>query len=459
MSFTAATRATSFPSSTQPAPDAYSSNRGRQTWLIVVLTLVATLGAIDRQIMSLLLVPIKADLHLTDTSISLLYGLAYSLANVLFLLPAGYFADRVNRRNLLLIGIAVWSCLTVSCGFATSYLAMFFARAGVGFGESVIQPTGVSMLRSAIPPVYRGRAFAVYATAIMLGSALALLVGGWLIHLLQTGYFASFPILGNLKPWQAVLALLGLVGVPALLVTTTVREPPRQTVDPRAVNASYREALRFIQRNARVFYPLLVFNTAAGMVSLAFGAWVAPVLLRVWHLTLPQVGVTLGLMMLIGPPIGLAIVGTLMDRYSLRYGIRGPLMVGAGAIAVITLVTTCAPIAPTLPIFWGILAAVMLMSGATFPITSTVMAGIAPPHILGRLTGIQYILYGIFGGATAATLVATVSDHFFTGDRAIAHALSLMSACYGLISLSAVLICLRNMKTWARESTARYWLN
>jgi MFS family permease len=441
----------SIPSSAHSTRDPYSVSLRRQSWLVVILTLVATLGAIDRQIMSLLLVPIKTDLHLTDTSISLLYGLAYSLANVLFLLPAGYFADRVNRRNLLLIGIAVWSCLTMACGFATSYIAMFFARSGVGFGESVIQPTGVSMLRAAITPVYRGRAFAVYATAIMLGTALAVLVGGWLIHLLQMGFFINVPVIGALRPWQTVLILLGLVGIPIFLLTLTIREP-LHPADASPATASYRDALRFLHRNRRVFYPLLVFNTAAGMLSLAYGAWVAPVLLRVWHLTIPQVGVTLGLMMLFGPPVGLVVVGILMDRFSTRYGVRGPLFVGAGAITIITCLTVSGPLSPSLPVFWAVLSAIMLVSGTTFPIASTVMASIAPTPILGRLTGIQYILYGIFGGAIAATLVATVSDHLFVGERAIAHALSLMSALYGVTSLIAVLVCIRNLRTWQSET-------
>jgi MFS family permease len=87
--------------------DPYAGKLVKQWWLVFVLTLAATLGAIDRQIMQLLLVPIKLDLGLSDTQISLLYGLAFSLANVLFLLPAGYFADRINRRTLLLVGVAV----------------------------------------------------------------------------------------------------------------------------------------------------------------------------------------------------------------------------------------------------------------------------------------------------------------------------------------------------------------
>jgi len=427
------------------APDPYTGRAVRQWALVMVLTFAATLGAIDRQIMSLLLVPIKTDLGLTDTQISLLYGLAFSAANVLFLLPAGYLADRVSRRNLLLLGVAVWSLMTAACGWATSYVSMFLARAGVGFGESVIQPTGVSMLRSAIPPERRGRAFAVYAMAIMMGTALALLVGGWLIHLLAGGGLSSVPIIGKVKPWQAVMMILGLLGLPLLVIIAFTREPGRPST-AGAPSSSYRETLAYLHANRGVFYPLLTFNTAAGMLSLGFGAWVVPVLLRVWKLTIPQVGMTLGLMMLVGPPIGLAVVGFLMDRFTKKWGPTGPLYVGMGAITIITALTVTGPIAPSLPVFWGILAGIMLMSGACFPITNTVVAAIAPPQNLGRITGIQYILYGIFAGALSATLIASVSDHFFSGPGAIAKALSLMCAIYGAVSLTAVVFAAKALR-------------
>ena len=440
--------AMAFPEETAEAAssrDPYLGRKTRQWWLVFVLTFAATLGAIDRQIMQLLLVPIKQDLGLTDTEISLLYGLAFSLANVLFLLPAGYFADRIDRRKLLMAGVAVWSLMTAMCGFATNYVAMFLARSGVGFGESVIQPTGVSMLRSAIPHERRGRAFAVYAMAIMLGTALALLLGGWLIHLLEGGALSGVPVLGEVRPWQAVLMILGLLGTPLLVLIVITHEParPRSAEQPAS---SYRDTLRYLHANRAVFYPLLIFNTAAGMLSLGFGAWVVPMLLRVWGLTIPQVGATLGLMMLVGPPLGLVVVGWLMDRFSKRYGAAGPLYVGMGAITLITTVTTLAPIAPSLAATWALLAGVMLLGGACFPITNTVIASIAPPENLGRITGIQYIIYGIFAGAISATLIAAVSDKLLGGDASIAKALSIMCLIYGSISLTAAFVASRALR-------------
>jgi MFS family permease len=226
-----------------------------------------------------------------------------------------------------------------------------------------------------------------------------------------------------------------------------LKEPgrPAQSI---IAGGSYREALSYLYMNRRVYYPLFTFNTAAGMLSLGFGAWIVPVLIRVWHLTIPEIGLTLGLMMLAGPPIGLAVVGYLMDYASQRQGPRGPLFVGIGAIVIIAALTTSGPIMPNLSVFWMILVAIMVVSGACFPITNTVVAAITPAHILGRITGVQYILYGVFAGALSATFIALASDHLFSGPTAIAKALSLMCAIYGMVAFVAAIIAVKNLKVW-----------
>jgi MFS family permease len=224
-----------------------------------------------------------------------------------------------------------------------------------------------------------------------------------------------------------------------------LQEPGRAALSTE-VSPSYRQTLAYLHANRRIFYPLLTFNTAAGMLGLGFGAWVVPMMVRVWKLTIPQIGMTLGLMMLFGPPIGLAVVGWLMDKASRRWQARGPLYVGLAAIVLITVVTSLAPIWPTLSGCWVLLAGVMLTSGACLPITNTVVAAIAPPENLGRITGIQYIIYGIFAGAISATLIAVVSDRLFSGDAAIAKAITLMCVIYGTISFVAAVITVRNLR-------------
>ena len=121
-------------------------------WYVVgVLLLAYTLSFIDRMILSLLVAPIRAALDISDTEVSLLIGLAFALFYTLLGLPIAWIADRWNRRNLILTGVALWSVMTAGCGFAGSYAALFLARMGVGVGEAALSPAAYSMLSDTFP--------------------------------------------------------------------------------------------------------------------------------------------------------------------------------------------------------------------------------------------------------------------------------------------------------------------
>src|SRR3546814_486104 len=121
-------------------------------WYVVgVLLLAYTLSFVDRMILSLLVAPIRAALDISDTAVSLLIGLAFALFYTLLGLPIAWIADRWNRRNLIVVGVALWSAMTASCGFAGSYAALFAARMGVGVGEAARSPAAYSMLSDIFP--------------------------------------------------------------------------------------------------------------------------------------------------------------------------------------------------------------------------------------------------------------------------------------------------------------------
>lgn len=141
----------------------YSASAHHQWRLVIVLLVMSSLGAIDRQVITLLVNPIRETLRITDVQISLIVGAAFALSNTLFTLPAGFLADRISRRGLIACGALIWSLFTVACGTAGTFTRMFLYRIGVGFGESVIQPCALSMLRAALSPERRGRGFAVQA--------------------------------------------------------------------------------------------------------------------------------------------------------------------------------------------------------------------------------------------------------------------------------------------------------
>jgi MFS family permease len=428
------------PSPALPASDAswYSASARHQWRLVIVLLVVTSLGAIDRQVITLLVNPIRETLRITDVQISLIVGAAFALSNTLFTLPAGFLADRISRRGLIACGALIWSLFTMACGTAGTFARLFLYRVGVGFGESVIQPCALSMLRAALSPERRGRGFAVQSMGLMGGSALALIVGGLSIGLIERSGIDNLPWVGHAQPWQIALILVGLVGLPAPALLMSVREPVREGRGSSAARATFRNALSLVRQRWRVYVPLLVFQLSMTLLSLGYAAWIAAMIGRLWHLSYAQIGTWVGLMMLALPPLGLWAVGHLMDRAAARMGARGPVLVGLVATVLVGVAATATPLAPTLPLFWMSFAGLTLVSGTVFPINATVTAGITPIESMGSIVGLQFLVIGVIAAGLGPTIVAAMSEAVFTGPRALADALSLTCAAYSVIAFAAL---------------------
>ncbi|MCY1263175.1 putative sialic acid transporter [compost metagenome] len=155
-------------------------------WYVVSLCMVAYIFSfVDRQILSLMIEPIKADLQISDTQFSLLSGLAFSLFYAFMGVPIAYLSDRASRVRIIAIGVAFWSLATAVCGLSKNFLQMFLARMGVGVGEAALTPATYSMLSDMFPREKLGRAIGLYSMGAFLGGGLAFLVGGYVIELLR----------------------------------------------------------------------------------------------------------------------------------------------------------------------------------------------------------------------------------------------------------------------------------
>ena len=150
-------------------------------YAVAVLILAYTFSYVDRTILTLMVKPIRASLHITDLQISLLHGLAFAIFYTLLGIPIARFADRGNRTRIIMAGIAVWSVMTALCGFARSFGQLFLARIGVGVGEAALSPAAYSMLSDYFRGNALTRALSVYTASIYIGAGLALLIGGALI--------------------------------------------------------------------------------------------------------------------------------------------------------------------------------------------------------------------------------------------------------------------------------------
>ncbi len=214
-------------------------------YALFVLTVVYTSSFIDRQIISILLQPIKEEFILSDTALGVLGGVAFAIFYATLGIPMAMMADRSNRRNVIALAITVWSAMTALGGIAQNFTQLLAARIGVGVGEAGSGPPSHSIIADLYPLAERTRAMAIYSSGIYIGSALGALIGGTVA--LHYG-------------WRSALLVVGLPGLAiALLVRFTLREPIRGQSDgkPRHIeNLPLGKAARQVFR-PESFKPLL----------------------------------------------------------------------------------------------------------------------------------------------------------------------------------------------------------
>jgi MFS family permease len=209
---------------------------------LIVLSLANFLSYLDRQIVSILAQSIKADLHLDDAQLGFLLGTAFAVFFSVVGIAMGRISDGLSRKKLMAFGLVTWSAMTALGGAASSFATLAFARVGVGVGEAVANPCSNSLLSDIFPPRRRAMALSLVMSGIFLGSALALVIGG---YLLQNWHHLclSIPIASacSIAPWKASLIAVALPGLPLALLTLAIREPARAT-------AHTGSATRFILR-------------------------------------------------------------------------------------------------------------------------------------------------------------------------------------------------------------------
>lgn len=394
----------------------------RQAWLAcAILTAGCVLAYMDRAILSLFVAPIQRDLHLSDTEISLLIGFAFSLFNALFGLPVGRWIDSGNRTVIAATGIFVWSIANGLCGLANNFVQLFAARVGVGAGEAGVTPSAVSLLADYFPPDRRGAPVGIFYSGMYLGMGGVLLLGGWIWR--QVGdRVVTWPVIGELHSWQAIVIGLSALGLIVGPLTLLMREPPRRNDMPEASEGdgpgsvapvSLGEVLGFYRAHARIMighnggFMLQVLTLHAG------SAWLPAILMRGHGLSLVEAGLLYGAMTLALGPLGSIVAGVLADHRLLRGRADGRFVIAMGA----ALVTGAACILiGTSGSRAGMLAGLGLLSFfGTFvlPLGPGALQQIMPNAMRGQATAIYTFVINITAGALGATLVAVLTDYVF----------------------------------------------
>ena len=201
--------------STSPSPTVGAAEQpalGYAWYALIVLMICYTLSFIDRQILSLLVGPIKAELGISDKSMALLQGLAFALLYTTLGVPLGYIADTRSRRLLISIGIFFWSLMTTLTAGARTFTTLFMARVGVGVGEATLAPGAFSLITDYFPRHYLGRALSIYAMGIFIGAGMSMLVGGWVVQATLAMPPIDVPVFGLIGSWRLTFLIVGIPG-------------------------------------------------------------------------------------------------------------------------------------------------------------------------------------------------------------------------------------------------------
>ena len=279
---------------------------GYKWYALGVLMLVALFNYIDRQALSILQVPIKQELGLSDTQLGALTGLAFAFLYSTLAIPIARLADRKSRKRVLCGALVVWSLMTAGCGLATGFLMLAVMRMGVAVGEAGAVPATHAMLADFFPREQRATAIAIWTLAIPFGTMLGFAAGGWLSEAMG---------------WRQAFLVLGGIGVAlAPFVFFALREPQRGATDLQPTAAEVpplREAVLTLWRLRAFRYSAC----AGGLMSYALYAtlnWNAPFYSRVFGLPLGQLAGYLALLAGIGGGLGIYLGGVMADRLGKR---------------------------------------------------------------------------------------------------------------------------------------------
>ena len=429
-------------------------------WYAVGLFNVALLSSfIDRQILSLLVGPIKHDLHITDTGMSLLMGFAFALFYVLVGIPIARLADSKSRRLVIGVGIALWSCMTACCGIAKNYWQLFIARVGVGVGESSLSPAAISMLSDMFPKDKLPLAASLFAMGSSLGMAVALLLGGAVITLISGTPDINLPVIGTIHAWQITFLVVGLPGLLIAALISTIREPPRRGLMQIGLDTDadkpkplpIRAILNLLYRDRRVYLPIFLALALSSLQMFGVSMWVPTFFIRTYGWDAGYTGLMQGTVTLIGAPLGMIAGGTLASWYS-RRGIHD-----ANIRVVLIASVAIIPFAVLYPLMTTPWLALLLYGGNMFIASMTAgpaaaaLQTISPNQMRAQILALSYLILNLVGYGLGPTAVALLTDYVFVREDALHLSMSLLAV---ILAPLAALITWTGLKPYG-ESVAR----
>ena len=430
-------------SATATAAEPFTVTPLRRWFVVAALSFASIVSYIDRQIINLLVEPIKADLGLTDVEISLLQGFSFALLYAVLAIPLAWIADRGNRKLVILGGMIAWSLATFSSGLAAGFAMLFGVRMLVGIGEATLAPAGFSMLSDSFSRDKLPAAISVFTGSGFVGSGLALIIGGAIIGQLSAIGDVTLPF-GTFRPWQMTFMAVALMSIPAFILVLLIREPVRRGGNTALTNESAPprawEIFSFLAAHWTVFVPLILGLSCFVAAQFGLGAWAPSFFIRVHGWTQAHVGEALGPVVMFGGLGGIVAGGVLVQHFMLRGVQDASIRISMLAIGLAVPVAILFPRIDSAELALALLFLLILLG--TIPVGSTVSTFplITPNRLRAQVLAIYLLVANLFGYSAGPTLIAWITDKVYGNPQAIGQSLGI--APPGVMILGLILLAL-----------------
>ena len=381
-------------------------------WLVTAILMVAyTFSFLDREILYLLVEPIKAAFNLNEFEMGLLMGPAFGIFYTVMGVPLGWAADKFNRTHIITIGVSLWSALTAACGLAGSFIQLFVARIGVGVGEATLTPSAVSLISDYFPKNKLPMAMSIYSLGVFVGSGLAMMGGAYVLSLIE-GMTFNWPLVGQIDYWQAAFIMVGLPGLLLAALIFCLREPRRKEMAKDASGqdqaASMITAFKYIWLKKKLFLNFFIGGSVIATIGY-HTAWYPELFVRTWGWTRLEAGQAIGMSSIFGGTAGLVLGGWFMSYMTNKGKKEIALLLAFASALCIGLPTIFMPLMPNGTLAFLLMVLSKFFVGIPLITGTTAIRMSVPNQMRGQFTAIYFVFVGLF-----ATSLGPVLPGFFT---------------------------------------------
>jgi MFS family permease len=402
--------------------------------MVAVFLMFYVLAFIDRQIITMMVKPIQADMGFTELQMSLLMGPSFGLFFAGCGLLVGGLVDRYSRRWITTGAVIIWGIATCMCGLAGSYPMLLFGRMGVGVGESALTPAAHSLITEQFPRERLSTALAVYSLGAVVGGGLATVVGGQLVHAIADGGVTALPLVGALAPWQMVFLAVGLptmiLAPLALLVREVIDRRRTLAVGEAPPRMSIGAFFTFCGKNPRVFIGLPIAFGLLNVITNSYAAWIPTFMQRTYGWDIGSVGLAWGTQHIIAGVIGQIGGAMLVDRLYARGMTDAHARYQWWGVLIAVPINIVGMLSGN-PWVFLILNAVYYV--LCYPFLGYAIAALqlhTPPHLRGRMSAWFYAVITVMGSLVGAPVTALLTQALFADKAKVGLSMVTVSAIF-----------------------------